>query len=66
MASAEQIADADAKRDLYYAVTRDEDFATVLSITDALGSIPNDVFRYGRNEIGNQNVHRRINALIGE
>ena len=62
--TAEQIADADAKRELYFAVTRDEDFATVLSITDGLGAIANDVFRYGRNEMGNQNLHRWAEALV--
>jgi phenylpropionate dioxygenase-like ring-hydroxylating dioxygenase large terminal subunit len=60
----EQINDANAKRELYYRVTRDEDFATVLQITDALEAIPNDVFRYGRNEQGNQNLHRWIDALV--
>jgi phenylpropionate dioxygenase-like ring-hydroxylating dioxygenase large terminal subunit len=58
-----QIAAADAKRELYFAVTRDEDFATVLQITSALGAIPDDVFRFGRNEIGNQNLHRWVHAL---
>ena len=65
MVTDEQIADADAKRDLYYAVTRDEDFATVLQITDALAAIPDDVFRFGRNEQGNQNLHRWVGALVG-
>lgn len=64
MVTDEQIADANAKRDLYYAVTRDEDFATVIQITDALNSIENDVVRYGRNELGNQNLHRWVEALV--
>ena len=38
MATPEQIADADYKRELYLAVTRDEDFATVIKITDAMAS----------------------------
>jgi phenylpropionate dioxygenase-like ring-hydroxylating dioxygenase large terminal subunit len=63
MTSAEQIAQADTKRELYLAVTRDEDFATVIQITDAMGAIPNDVIRYGRNEPGNQNLHRWITKL---
>jgi hypothetical protein len=63
MATPEQIAEADAKRDLYYAVTRDEDFATVLEVTQGAGAIGNDVFRYGRNEPGNQNLHRWIQRL---
>lgn len=61
----EQIAEANIKRDLYFQVTRDEDFATVIAITDALNSIPDDVFRYGRNEQGNQNLHHWISSLIG-
>jgi phenylpropionate dioxygenase-like ring-hydroxylating dioxygenase large terminal subunit len=64
MVTAEQIAEADAKRDLYYAVTRDEDFATVLEVTQGAGAIGNDVFRYGRNEPGNQNIHRWIDRLV--
>jgi len=63
MVSEEQIDAADRKRDLYYAVTRDEDFATVLKITDALEAISDDYFRFGRNEQGNQNLHRWISAL---
>jgi len=63
MVTDEQIDAADRKRDLYYAVTRDEDFATVLQITDALGAISDDYFRFGRNEQGNQNLHRWISAL---
>ena len=64
METADQIADANSKRDLYYRVTRDEDFAKVLKITDGLGSIADDFFRYGRNEVGNQNVHRWIDTLV--
>jgi phenylpropionate dioxygenase-like ring-hydroxylating dioxygenase large terminal subunit len=64
MVTDEQIAEADAKRELYYMVTRDEDFATVQQVTAALGAIPNDVFRYGRNEQGNQNLHQWIDKLI--
>jgi phenylpropionate dioxygenase-like ring-hydroxylating dioxygenase large terminal subunit len=65
MSTPEQIADADAKRELYYAVTRDEDFATVLQITDAFPAIADDVIRYGRNEMGNQNLHRWVAKVAG-
>ena len=61
MVSPEQI---EAKRNLYYQVTTEEDYSTVRSITDALPSMAGDVFRYGRNEPGNQNAHRWIDALI--
>jgi len=63
MVTEEQIDAADRKRDLYYAVTCEEDFATVLQITGALGAIPDDSFRFGRNEQGNQNLHRWVAAL---
>ncbi len=58
-----QIADADAKRELYFAVTRDEDFSTVKEVTVAAAAMGNDVFRFGRNEPGNQNLHRWTDAL---
>jgi phenylpropionate dioxygenase-like ring-hydroxylating dioxygenase large terminal subunit len=64
MVTDEQIAEADEKRELYYGVTRDEDFATVLEVTDSFAAIPNNVIRYGRNEQGNQNLHRWIDALL--
>jgi phenylpropionate dioxygenase-like ring-hydroxylating dioxygenase large terminal subunit len=64
LVTADQIAEADAKRDLYYAVTRDEDFSTVIQVTNALNAIPSDVFRYGRNEQGNQNLHRWVDTLV--
>jgi hypothetical protein len=48
---------------LYLAVTRDEDFATVIKITDAMAAIPDDAMRYGRNESGNQNLHRWAAAI---
>jgi len=64
MVTEEQQAEADAKRDLYYAVTRDEDFATVLQVTEGLAAIAGDVVRFGRNEQGNQNLHRWVDALV--
>ena len=65
MLTEEQISEADTKRELYYAVTRDEDFATVLQVTAATSASPDDVFRFGRNEQGNQNLHRWVEALAG-
>jgi phenylpropionate dioxygenase-like ring-hydroxylating dioxygenase large terminal subunit len=58
-----QIAAADAKRELYFTVTRDEDFSTVKEVTAAATAIGSDVFRFGRNEMGNQNLHRWVDAL---
>jgi phenylpropionate dioxygenase-like ring-hydroxylating dioxygenase large terminal subunit len=60
----EMMAEAERKRATYEAVTRDEDFATVMKITAALPSIADDHFRFGRNERGNQNLHRWIDALV--
>lgn len=62
----EQIAEADAKRELYFAVTRDEDFSTVKEVTIAASALGSDVFRFGRNEMGNQNLHRWVDAMLGE
>ena len=59
-------AEAERKRLLYAAVTADEDFATVMRITSALPAVADDMIRFGRNELGNQNVHRWIDALIDE
>ena len=60
------IADAEAKRRLYADVTYDEDFVTVMDITRRVDVLADagDVFRFGRNEVGNQNLHRWIATLI--
>jgi Ring hydroxylating alpha subunit (catalytic domain) len=60
----EMMAEAERKRATYEAVTRDEDFSTVMKITAALPAIADDHFRFGRNERGNQNIHRWIDALV--
>jgi phenylpropionate dioxygenase-like ring-hydroxylating dioxygenase large terminal subunit len=60
------MADAEAKRQLYADVTYDEDFVTVMDITRRVDVLAEagDVFRFGRNEVGNQNLHRWIATLI--
>ena len=60
------IADAEAKRKLYADVTYDEDFVTVMDITRRVDVLADagEVFRFGRNEVGNQNLHRWIATLI--
>jgi phenylpropionate dioxygenase-like ring-hydroxylating dioxygenase large terminal subunit len=60
------IADAEAKRQLYADVTYDEDFVTVMDITRRVDVLAEagDVFRFGRNEVGNQNLHRWIASMI--
>jgi phenylpropionate dioxygenase-like ring-hydroxylating dioxygenase large terminal subunit len=63
MTTETEIAAADEKRELYFAVTRDEDFATVKEVTGAAAILGDDVFRLGRNEMGNQNFHRWVDAL---
>jgi hypothetical protein len=60
------LAEAEAKRQLYADVTYDEDFVTVESVTrrvDAL-AVAGDVFRFGRNEVGNHNLHHWIGELL--
>ncbi|MET0911188.1 MAG: aromatic ring-hydroxylating dioxygenase subunit alpha [Ilumatobacteraceae bacterium] len=60
------LADAEVKRQLYADVTYDEDFVTVMDITRRVDVLADagDVFRFGRNEVGNQNLHRWIARLI--
>jgi phenylpropionate dioxygenase-like ring-hydroxylating dioxygenase large terminal subunit len=60
------IAEAEAKRQRYAAVTYDEDFVTVLGISNNLEALADDVFRFGRNEMGNQNLHRWLDRLLEE
>jgi phenylpropionate dioxygenase-like ring-hydroxylating dioxygenase large terminal subunit len=60
------IAEAEAKRQKYADVTYDEDFVTVMGIgrrTPALVS-NDDVYRFGRNEMGNQNFHTWLDRLL--
>jgi phenylpropionate dioxygenase-like ring-hydroxylating dioxygenase large terminal subunit len=62
------LANAEAKRQLYADVTADEDFATVVNVTRRVGVLAEagEVFRFGRNEMGNQNLHRWIHRLTAE
>jgi phenylpropionate dioxygenase-like ring-hydroxylating dioxygenase large terminal subunit len=55
---------AEERRRLYEAVVRDEDYSTGFKITASLGAIGDDHFRFGRNEQGNQHLHRTIDALV--
>ena len=47
-------------------MTGDEDFATGFKINRGLAAIPDGHFRFGRNEGGNQNLHRWIDAIVGD
>jgi phenylpropionate dioxygenase-like ring-hydroxylating dioxygenase large terminal subunit len=64
----EALADAEAKRKLYADVTYYEDFMTVMDITRRVEVLAEagEVFRFGRNEIGNQNLHTWIDTLLKE
>ena len=60
----EAIATAEARRKLYAQVTGDEDFATGFKINRGLNAIGDDGIRFGRNEGGNQNLHRWVDRLV--
>ena len=62
------IAEAEAKRQRYADVTYEEDFITVMDITRRVDVLTqaDDVFRFGRNEMGNQNLHRWLGELVAE
>jgi phenylpropionate dioxygenase-like ring-hydroxylating dioxygenase large terminal subunit len=60
------IDDAEAKRQRYADVTYQEDFLTVIDVTrrvDALAA-QGESFRFGRNEMGNQNLHTWVAKLL--
>jgi phenylpropionate dioxygenase-like ring-hydroxylating dioxygenase large terminal subunit len=57
---------AEARRELYERVVRDEDYATGFGITAALAGLGDQHFRFGRNEPGNQHLHQCIDALVAE
>jgi hypothetical protein len=61
--SPEKVAELEARRVLYTAITGDEDFATVLSINRSLPALAGTDFIFGRNESGNQNLHRWVEKL---
>ena len=55
---------AETRRKLYAQVTGEEDFATGFKINRGLAAIADGHFRFGRNEGGNQNLHRWIDELV--
>jgi phenylpropionate dioxygenase-like ring-hydroxylating dioxygenase large terminal subunit len=55
--------EAERKRALYEQVTYEEDFVTVMKIGRRFDALADDVFRFGRNERGNQNLHRWVAQL---
>jgi phenylpropionate dioxygenase-like ring-hydroxylating dioxygenase large terminal subunit len=61
----DDMAMAEERRLLYARVVADEDYSTGIRITRALDALGDDHFRFGRNEPGNQHVHRSIDQLVG-
>jgi phenylpropionate dioxygenase-like ring-hydroxylating dioxygenase large terminal subunit len=57
-------AEAERKRALYESVTYEEDFVTVMNIGRRFEALKDDVFRFGRNELGNQNLHTWARRLV--
>jgi phenylpropionate dioxygenase-like ring-hydroxylating dioxygenase large terminal subunit len=66
LATDEAIAEAEVKRQRYEAVTYEEDFVTVIGVTRRLAAMGDDVIRFGRNEMGNQNLHRSLDRMLAE
>jgi phenylpropionate dioxygenase-like ring-hydroxylating dioxygenase large terminal subunit len=58
------IAEAEAKRAKYESVTYEEDFLTVMAIGRRFDALADDVMRFGRNEGGNQNLHKWVDRLV--
>ncbi len=56
----DMVAIAEEKRRTYEAVVRDEDCATIFEIGEALPALGDGHFIFGRNEPGNQHLHRTI------
>ncbi|MCP5180518.1 MAG: aromatic ring-hydroxylating dioxygenase subunit alpha [Pseudomonadales bacterium] len=54
---------AEAKRITYEQVVRDEDCSTIFTINEALPAMTQVPFLFGRNEPGNQSLHRTIAAM---
>jgi len=62
------LAEAEAKRQTYADVTYEEDFVTVMAIGRRMPALAatDDVMRFGRNEMGNQNLHRWVADLVAK
>ncbi len=56
---------AEEKRLAYEKVVREEDYATVFGIGDSLDSLGEAPILYGRNELGNQHLHRTVQQMTG-
>lgn len=60
------VEEAEAKRRTYESVVRDEDCATIFQIGSALDAVGDGHFLFGRNELGNQHLHRTVAHLTGD
>ncbi len=60
---AEGLRAAEQKRIAYETVVRTEDYATVFGINAALESLGDEPVVFGRNELGNQHLHRTVARL---
>ena len=56
---------AESRRQTYEQVVRDEDYATTFGISAALPAMDDSPVVFGRNEPGNQNLHRHVAGLTG-
>jgi phenylpropionate dioxygenase-like ring-hydroxylating dioxygenase large terminal subunit len=61
----EGLRSAEEKRLAYEKVVREEDYATVFSIGASLEALGEGPILYGRNELGNQHLHRMVQAMTG-
>jgi phenylpropionate dioxygenase-like ring-hydroxylating dioxygenase large terminal subunit len=59
-----QMEEMEQRRIAYTAITRDEDFATVIGINNGLPALAGTDFLFGRNESGNQNLHRWVDHYL--
>jgi phenylpropionate dioxygenase-like ring-hydroxylating dioxygenase large terminal subunit len=66
--TADKEAEAEAKRQKYAHVTYEEDFVTVMDVTRRVGAMVDAglPFRFGRNEMGNQNLHNWVAKLLAD
>ena len=56
---------AEEKPLAYEKVVREEDYATVFGIGESLDSLGEGPILYGRNELGNQHLHRTVQQMTG-
>ena len=56
---------AESRRQTYEQVVRDEDYATTFGISAALPAMDDSPVVFGRNEPGNQNLHRHVAGMTG-